>query len=211
MELLDLVGIPDAKNRLSDFPHQFSGGLRQQLGIARALALNPDFIVCDEPIAALDASIQAQVVNLLEQLQAQFGLTYLFISRALSMMRHIADRVAAIYLGKMMELASSDALYGEPLYPYTQALLSAVPIHDPALEEKRERIIPTGDVPNPSNPPPGCPFSTRCCIAMESDNQEHQLTLLHVLDHAGRTAEAKQLGESMLARGDELSDEIRPR
>ena len=135
MELLNLGGIPDAKNRLSDFPHQFSGGLRQRISIARTLALNPDFIVCDEPIAALDASIQAQVVNLLEQLQAQFSVTYLFISPDLSMMRHIAARVAVMYLGKMIELASSDALHGEPPYADTQALLSAVPIHGPALEE----------------------------------------------------------------------------
>jgi len=180
-------------------------------GIGFDLAEGELLGIVGESGSGKSVTIQAQVVTLRKQLQAQFGLTYLFISRALSMMRHIADRVAAMYLGKMMKLASSDALYGEPLYPYTQALLSAVPIHDPALEEKRERIILTGDVPNPSNPPPGCPFSTRCCIAMESDNQEHQLTLLHVLDHAGRTAEAKQVGESMLARGDELSDEIRPR
>lgn len=163
-ELIELVGLK--KDHINRYPHEFSGGQRQRIGIARALAVEPEFIVCDEPISALDVSIQAQVVNMLEELQEKFGLTYLFISHDLSMVRHISHKVGVMYLGSLVEIADANTLYTNMQHPYTKALLSALPIADPDLAEKSERIHLQGDVPSPLNPPPGCAFQTRCAYAV---------------------------------------------
>ncbi|MBL6966368.1 MAG: ATP-binding cassette domain-containing protein [Anaerolineales bacterium] len=191
-ELLELVGMDPAYMRR--FPHEFSGGQRQRIGIARALSLNPDFIVCDEPISALDVSIQAQVVNLMQDLQEQLGVAYLFIAHDLSMVKHISHRIVVMYLGKVMELAERNTLFDDPLHPYTQSLNSAVPVPDPKTERIRKRFILKGDPPSPANPPSGCVFHTRCpltverCIRVEPEFREIQaghFVTCHLADESG--------------------------
>jgi peptide/nickel transport system ATP-binding protein len=180
-ELLEVVGLPaDAAGR---YPHEFSGGQRQRIGLARALAVNPDFIVADEPVSALDVSIQAQIINLLEQLQREFELTFLFIAHDLAVVRHISDRIAVMYLGSLVELSPADELYANPLHPYTISLLSAVPIPDPEVERQRETILLPGDLPSPANPPPACRFNTRCPYVQPTLCRDEEPPLREVAGH----------------------------
>ncbi|HET7677115.1 MAG TPA: dipeptide ABC transporter ATP-binding protein [Candidatus Limnocylindrales bacterium] len=207
-ELLATVGLdPDYGER---YPHEFSGGQRQRIGVARALALNPDLIVADEPISALDVSIQAQIINLLERLQGEFDLTYLFIAHDLSVVRHISDRIAVMYLGRIVELAPSRELNARPLHPYTVALLSAVPIPDPAVERRRRRIILSGDVPSPANPPEGCRFHTRCWLREKLGDPERCVTEDPALRPVGTSQVACHFAEEVEGSREQLQATGRP-
>jgi oligopeptide transport system ATP-binding protein len=208
-ELLDLVGLnPGFVNR---YPHEFSGGQRQRIGIARALAVEPSFVICDEPVSALDVSIQAQIINLLQELQQRLGLTYLFIAHDLSVVKHISSRIAVMYLGKVIELAAGADLYAAPLHPYTQALLSAVPIPDPQVEQQRQRILLEGDVPSPLNPPPACRFHTRCPIAIEQCAQEEPPFADHGGSHFAACWRSRESGQLMPEVARQQGEEIAAR
>ena len=209
VELLEAVGLP--RNALSKYPHEFSGGQRQRVGIARALSVNPQLIVADEPVSALDVSVQAQVINLLEDLQEQFGLTYLVIAHDLAVVRHISDRVGVMYLGALVEEAEADDLYGMPLHPYTRALMSAVPVPDPTVEDTREQILLVGDLPSPANPPSGCRFHTRCPWRQPTrcDTDRPVLRSLEVADVPASHRVACHWAEDILA-GRLLPHEVAP-